>query len=340
MNSYKPITQNSLIENTRAGTDLYIKSCANGVPRYVLFCRGDEAFSNKRKEELIRRNIKLLYTPERSFRGYVTSRGKNLKTIIVNKKRCSEEKSSLVYHVAKYLVKDLLCNPGSGIIINGVKDWVDNTVYYILQDKNAFSCLLKIIAHDSKTYIHSVNITVLGLLFGKHLALDQHSLNCLGLGMLLHDLGKVEIPLEILNKPGKLSKHEYEIAKMHPENGLKCLEERENIPKESLDVVIQHHENYDGTGYPNGIGRRDIHLFGRISRIIDVYDAINTNKPYKTAKRPFHALAEMREKMLNCFDKELFKEFIQFLGSMDSCRKRRVGGISFYNPKFCKNHLN
>ena len=197
---------------------------------------------------------------------------------------------------------------------------MDNTVIYILHDKNAFSSLLKVTSYDYYTYTHSVNLSVLGLLFGKHISLDTYKLNCLGVGALLHDLGKVEIPLEILNKPGRLTKEEFQIVKKHPEIGVELLEGQENIAKESLKVVIQHHENYDGTGYPYRIGGKDIHLFGRISRIIDVYDAITTNRCYGKARTPYDALAEMKEKMDNCFEEELFKEFVYFLGPYNAAK--------------------
>jgi len=86
----------------------------------------------------------------------------------------------------------------------------------------------------------------------------------------------------------------------------------------SLKVVIQHHENHDGSGYPYGIGGSDIHMFGSISRIIDVYDAMTTNRSYAKAKRPFAVLVEMKETMSNCFNEELLREFVCFLGPKDS----------------------
>jgi HD-GYP domain-containing protein (c-di-GMP phosphodiesterase class II) len=100
-------------------------------------------------------------------------------------------------------------------------------------------------------------------------------------------------------------------------------------------LIIQHHENYDGSGYPYGLAGNDIHIFGRISRIIDVYDALTSNRSYENAKRPFSALAEMKERMPDCFDKELLKEFIHFLGTMDprANKERRVDGKLYYNPK-------
>ncbi len=316
MSDYIAITHSSLVDNTKIGCDVYLKSRINGDIRYILFCRGDEVFCDERRKQLIEQNIEKLFISSRDYEKYFRYQEKNLQDVLTDREMSSEEKSHMVYNTAKYLVQDLLSDPRSGLNtkVKRAAKWVDNTVNYILNDKEAFPSLLKVTSHDYYTYTHSVDISVLSLLFGRHIHLDINNLKCLGLGGLLHDLGKVEIPLEILNKPGKLTKEEFEIIKKHPEMGIEFLKGKANIDEKSLEVVIQHHENYDGTGYPNGIGEQDIHLFGRISRIIDVYDAITTNRCYRRALMPYDALLEMTEKMENCFEKELFKEFVCFLG--------------------------
>jgi len=327
MINYVAVTENSLIENTVIGCDLYIRLNVKGSPRHVLFCRGDEAFSNTRREELINRNMDNLFICTRDFKSYIRYQENNLQKILDDNKRSSKEKSHVVYHVAKNLAQDLLSDPRSGTNIDRVANWVEKSVGYILHDENAFSSLLKVTEHDYYTYTHSVNLAVLGLLFGKHILLDQRSLNYLGIGMLIHDVGKVEIPLEILNKPGRLTKEEFELVKKHPETGIRLLKGEKNIDVKSLKVVIQHHENYDGTGYPDKIGGSDIHLFGRASRILDVYDALTTNRPYRNAMKPFAALVEMKRNMPGCFEEELLNEFISFLGPKDQRRNKREGDV-------------
>ncbi|MFQ5962973.1 MAG: HD-GYP domain-containing protein [Candidatus Scalinduaceae bacterium] len=322
MNDYVAITHESLIENTKIGCDLYLQTNVNGSHRYVLFCRGDEIFCNERREVLIEKHIKRLFISTKDSKSFFRYQEDNLKDILADKDKSSQEKSQVVYQVAKYLVMDLMNDLRSGAKLKRVAKWVDNTIDFILHDENAFVCLLQVSSHDYYTYTHSVNLAVLGLLFGKHLSFDKHGLNSFGTGMLLHDVGKAEIPLEIINKPGKLTKDEREILEKHPENGLKLLQGKE-LEEKALIAVIQHHENFDCTGYPNKIGGKDIHLFGRISRIIDVYDAMTTNRPYADALRPFDALLEMKVKMLKCFEKELFNEFIYFLGSKDADGKQR-----------------
>ncbi len=316
---YVAITKDMLVEDTEVGCDLYLRSYVNGEPRHVLFCRGDEQFGSDRKGVLLERNIEKLYIISKDYNNFFKYQEKNLPNILANDNLSSREKSHAVYHVAKSLTKEILndiCT--AGVDLDRAKNWVKYTIGFILNDENAFSGLLSMTSHDYYTYTHSINLSVFGLLFGKHLSLDADNLNTFGTGMLLHDVGKVEIPLEILNKPGKLTKDEFDVIKRHPEAGYKLLKDKENIEGKSLKAVIQHHENYDGTGYPHGIGGDEIDLYGRLSRIIDVYDAITTKRCYAGAMNPFTALKEMGEGMVNCFDMELFKEFVRFLGPKSS----------------------
>ncbi len=312
---YVAISKDTVMENTKVGCDLYLRSYVNGYPRYVLFCRGDEQFGSDRKGMLIEKNIQKLYVLSKEYKKIFKYQEKNLQKIITDINLSTKEKSHAVYHVAKCLTKEILEEIDTDEVdLNRIKDWVKYTMGFILNDENAFSGLLSMTSHDYYTYTHSINLSVLGLLFGKHLSIDPINLNSLGTGMLLHDVGKIEIPLEVLNKPKELTKEEYEVIKQHPEAGYNLLKYKQNIEGISLIPVIQHHENYDGTGYPFGIGGSEIDLYGRVSRIIDVYDAITTKRCYAGAMNPFIALNLMSEEMVSCFDMELFKEFIYFLG--------------------------
>ena len=204
-----------------------------------------------------------------------------------------------------------------------VSGWVQNTVSHIMQDDDTFSSLLDITSHDYHIYTHSINVSVIGLLFGKYLDLEPHALNRIGAGLLLHDIGKTAVPLNVINKPGRLNGDEFAEIKKHPKAGLELLEHRSSVNFLSLKIVIQHHENYDGTGYPHGMGGSELHLFSRIARIIDTYDAMTSNRSYADARKPFDALAEMKNDMRGCFDMELLREFIGFLGPKDPHKKRR-----------------
>jgi HD-GYP domain-containing protein (c-di-GMP phosphodiesterase class II) len=317
MSEYIAITKDSIIEDTQIDFDLYLRNGSNGNYKYVLFSRGNEQLTPERREELLSRGAKKLYISTEDTDKYLKYQEKNLNEIINNENKSTLEKSGAVYQVAENIVHDLLDDPKTGQNMKRASEWVNSTVKHIIQDENAFSGLFEVASHDYNTYTHSVNTSVIGLLFGKYLSLTQHELDCLGIGLLLHDIGKLSIPPKVINKAGTVSGDDLKVIKKHPKAGLELLEHRNYIDGSTLKVVIQHHENQDGTGYPYGIGGSDIHLFGSISRIIDVYDAMTSDRPYAKAKRPFAVLAEMKDKMSNCFNKELLREFICFLGPKD-----------------------
>ena len=324
MSEYTAITKNAIVEDTEIGFDLYLRNGSNGNYKYVLFSRGNEQLSPKRREELLNNNSQKLYISSEDTDKYIKYREKNLSDIINDENKSTREKSGALYQVAENIVQDLLCDPKSGENMIRSSEWVNNTVTHIIKDEDAFSGLFEVAANNYSTYTHSVNTSVIGLLFGKYLSLTQHELDCLGIGLLLHDIGKLAIPPNVINRDGKITGTEFETIKKHPKAGFDLLVHRNYIEGSSLKVVIQHHENRDGTGYPYGIGGKDIHMFGSIARIIDVYDAMTTNRSYSKAKRPFAVLAEMRDNMANCFNEELLMEFISFLGPKDTRTKVRA----------------
>ena len=332
MDKYTAITKNAIIVNTKIGFDLFLRTDVSGHYRYILFCRAGEIFTHMRKEELLNRNSQKLHISSDDIGKYLQYQEINLKRIVEDSIRSPLEKSGVLYQVAGNIVQDVLNDPKLEQNIERATEWVSNTVNHMIQNEDIFSCLLKVISHDYHTYTHSINVSVIGLLFGRYLSLNTDELNCLGTGLLLHDIGKVEIPSEIIRKCTPLTEGEFKMVTRHPKAGLELLEHRSNIDRLSLNVVIQHHENNDGTGYPYGIGGSDIHLFGRIARIVDAYDAMTSDRPYASAKTPFDTLAALRGEDSDCFDKELFIEFIRFLGHKDQYKKVRVNDTFYSTP--------
>ena len=132
-----------------------------------------------------------------------------------------------------------------------------------------------------------------------------------GLGFLLHDIGKKEIPPYILNKKGTLTHQEWEIIKMHPEVGAKILQKSsDRISEKTLEIVLQHHERIDGTGYPRGLKGKQIGLYSRICIIANTFDSLTTNHSYREAMPIVDALALMKERKGE-FDGRLLSEFVK-----------------------------
>ncbi|MBZ0107207.1 MAG: HD domain-containing protein [Candidatus Scalindua rubra] len=224
-------------------------------------------------------------------------------------------KYSILRENSKFIIKDIFEDPGSGETIQKAGDLVATLTDTILENQNNFSNLLKITTHDYYTYTHSLNVCSLSIGLGTELKLRRDpDLLELGLGALLHDLGKCTIDLRILNKPGKLTGDEFKEIQSHvtAANALLTSSNTE-IPKNSLATILQHHEKMSGKGYPYKLNRDQIHINGRIGAIVDFYDALTTERPYKKAFSPFQAFQLLSE-FQDDYDKELIKMFIVMLG--------------------------
>ncbi len=319
---YMPISPRALRTDTTVGCDVYILAKTSAEIRFVLYCKSDAAFDEARKSMLLAQRIKSLFIKKAEQQIFFDYLENNFQLIISDESIPPDERTRIVHGAASNLVKDLFEDPRSGSI-ERTKTFAHNMVDYVLKDTKAAESLIIIAVHEYQTYTHSVNVAAVGTLFGQNLGLGVADLKGFCAGILLHDVGKTRISTDILNKKGKLTKEEFDEIKKHPEYGIEVLDETGTEYKEERIVTLQHHENYDGSGYPYGLAKDEIHLCGRISRIIDVYDALTTKRSYKDTLRPFAALREMTDNMFQSFDPELFKKFIQFLGPYDPRKTRR-----------------
>ncbi|MFV1976349.1 MAG: HD-GYP domain-containing protein [Candidatus Scalindua sp.] len=322
MSDFLPVNSSSLRTDTTVGCDLYLLVETKSESRYVLYCIGEAVFDNNKREKLLEKDISRLFIKKDDQQKYYKYIESYFQNIISDTRISSDEKTKIVYNAATNLLKDLFDDPRAGNI-ERTKAFAYNMVDYILKEDRASHGLLKIAIHEYYTYTHSVNVAAVGTLFAKELDFGDEDLKHFCTGILLHDIGKTKISTDILNKKGKLTKEELAKVKKHPEMGVEILKETGNGFTDEYIITLQHHENYDGTGYPRGLKKDEIHRCGKIARIIDVYDALTTNRPYAKAVRPFAALVEMKDKMLNCFDKALFIKFIQFSGPYDPRSKPR-----------------
>ena len=161
---------------------------------------------------------------------------------------------------------------------------------------------------------HALNTAILAIAFGKHLGHSEERLNLLGLGAILHDIGKTRIPNEILNKPGKLTDEELTLIKRHPNDGYEMLMAADKVPDEVLSMVRHHHERVDGSGYPYGLKGNDVPLSVGIISLADSYETLTTDNPYQPALTPVLALQRLRTTGTEIFGKDLVQDFMRFMG--------------------------
>jgi HD-GYP domain-containing protein (c-di-GMP phosphodiesterase class II) len=234
-----------------------------------------------------------------------------LREAIHDKKLPPEEKSKIVYQCSLELMGRLFEDPKTENI-REAKAGIAEIVDLVISDNATSAALLKITSYDFYTYTHSVNVGVLSVLLCKSLfgRSDAHDLHELGAGFFLHDIGKVRIDPAIINNRGRLSDEDMAVIRTHPDHGYAILSETNQLTEECKIIVVQHHERQDGSGYPQRLRGDEIHDYGRICSIADVYDALTAERSYKKKLDTFSALKVMKEQLLDHFHQEIFEKFV------------------------------
>lgn len=184
----------------------------------------------------------------------------------------------------------------------------------ITRNANALLSLAKLREVDEYTYTHCINVAVLAIVFGRHLGFSGVVLNRMGLAGLFHDLGKAHMPEVILESPRRLTPEEFEIMKRHPRLGWEQLQDNPQVYEEMLAGALEHHEKYNGLGYPRGLKGEEISVVARILSVADVYDALTSRRVYKPAMLPHKALGLMYGMRGQDFHPGMVERFIRCIG--------------------------
>jgi HD-GYP domain-containing protein (c-di-GMP phosphodiesterase class II) len=202
---------------------------------------------------------------------------------------------------------------GKAIEAEAAAPLVEEISNSVLRNPGALISLARLKIADDYTYMHSVAVCALMIALSRQLGLDEQQTRDAGMAGLLHDLGKAMIPLEILNKPGKLTEDEFALVKTHPEEGYKILLDGKGISEMTKDVCLHHHEKIDGSGYPKALTGETMSLYAKMGAVCDVYDAITSNRPYKAGWDPAESIKRMAE-WKGHFDPTVFQAFVKSLG--------------------------
>ena len=190
---------------------------------------------------------------------------------------------------------------------------VDEVAGSVARNPAAFMSLARLKNKDDYTYMHSVAVCALMVGLARQLGLNEEQTREAGLAGLLHDIGKMAMPLDILNKPGTLTDAEFDVIRSHPERGYEMLKGSDGVTEGALDVALHHHEKMDGTGYPHALAGDKLTLLARMGAVCDVYDAITSSRPYKAAWDPAGSIQRMAQ-WQGHFDSNVFSAFVRCVG--------------------------
>lgn len=225
-------------------------------------------------------------------------------------------KAKKVHGEANKIVHSILQDAriGKQVELEQVEPIVEQMTDSIFRNKDALISLSRIKQKDDYTFLHSVSVGTLLISFCRALEMDRDMIRLVGIGGLLHDVGKMKVPNSVLNKPGKLTDDEFMIMRSHVVHSREILSQTPGIAQASTDVAAQHHERHDGTGYPLGLKGEEMSVFGQMAAIVDVYDAITSERCYHKGMEPTVALRKMFEWSKFHFNPELIHAFVRTIG--------------------------
>jgi len=247
-----------------------------------------------------------------------TLKGQTKKVTYINKIDTKAEHAAALdtYREARRLTRNLLDDLRLGGVINTeqAKTTVKECVHSILRNSDALIWMSKIRTQDEYTAEHCLNVCILAIAFGRHLGMSEADLERLGLCGLLHDVGKMRVPPEVLHKPSSLTEKEFNVMKAHTVHGRNLLMSSPGIPNSTIDVAYSHHEKIDGTGYPRGLKSSGISEMAKIIGIVDAYDAMTADRCYSPSIPSTEALKTIFKDRGTHFDERLALEFIKSVG--------------------------
>lgn len=234
------------------------------------------------------------------------------------KKRDSEafDNANNLYKQAKEIQKDyqMMVQTGQRVDLEPLRDLSLDIIDSVFENPNALCCLSLIKNADEYLLEHSLNCSILMAVFAKHLGFDKELIEELSLSGLLMDTGMATIPADILSKTGPLTKQERSIIHTHVDIGIDVLEQASDTSDTVLNVIANHHERLDGSGYPAGKSNDEISTYSRMAAIVDTYDALTSNRPYRDALNPTTALKQLLAKHTGTLDQSLIQQFIKCIG--------------------------
>ena len=307
--SYLPVDIQTLKYDNEQAFDVFFNASNE---KMVLYCAKGRIVNEEVRESIKKHDIRKLYILKKDKLNYDRYIEKNLRRILKDIHISHTDKAKTSYNTIKNIAQTLFEDP-KAYIIKRYKKVIFDTMDHVFSDDEFFKDLLNMTTFDFTVYNHSINVGIFSIGLTKEILMDKepYELGEIAAGFFLHDIGKCKIPINILNKKGKLSPAEWEIIKKHPWEGVKLLDELGTQTEETAIIVYQHHERYDGKGYPEGLKGDDIHVYAKICSIADAFDGMTSYRPHRKPYTTFNALKIMKDEMFKHFDPEYFQKFVK-----------------------------
>ncbi len=316
-NQYIPLDLKYLKPEKATSFPIYVYHPAR--ERFVLFKSANCAIKESQLAMLSRGGRKPVFVPKESSYELNQYLSEDLHNIVVDPQIPLQEKTEKFHNIANTVLKGLFEDPPNmKEFVRTAKNISDSVSKLILEDPASILQLSRLRSYDYYTYSHSMNVTVLsvGLYLDLMPSTTEEKMLDLSRGVLLHDVGKCDIPTNLTNKQGPLSEEEWEIMRSHTVKGYERLENDSSLSEDSRLIALYHHEALDGSGYPEQKRKDQIPFTSRICKVVDVYDALTSRRSYKDGMTPYEAISLMIHEMKDKVDHDILKAFVLFLRKM------------------------
>lgn len=312
---FRPINVEFIDLASKEHFDIYYKAELSGEPTYVKFASSrPEHYEDVCAMMSSGKCGDTFYIREEDLFKYYHHATESLRTIVTSPAVPTPVKVKKVYEVSKGVMTEFFEYNTSSKILQSSDEVMEIMDNCMASTDVGFATISRVTSRDYYTYTHSVNVGLYCMTFGVKCKMPKTVIKELGIGGMLHDVGKAELDPELINKNGKLTEEEFQIIQKHPVLGMSLLEKIGRYSPCVIHMAEQHHEKYNGGGYPKGLAADDISIHARICKIMDVYDALVTRRSYKKAMVPFDALTLMKTQMSYEFDEKLLDLFIKLMG--------------------------
>jgi len=320
---YTPIYLSVLIPREQLTFNLYLKVAKRGSQNfsYPLFLKQGEAWERQWLDLLTQKGIDRLYFLNEDLETVIAYLNNYMQLLRHESTQASPALLAVFAEQLNFSIRRAFQSPRLGPAVQKVQTLVEDLIESLQQDPASLKLVWKVLYHDYNLYNHSINLCLLGTAFMLFLKKSGKESRDFGLAGLLHDIGMTRIPQEIIVKDGPLTPGERTEVNQHPALGHRLLSKGTSlayVPNEVLRLALEHHENADGSGYPLGLPLNRQHAWTRILRLLDSYESLTVNRPFRVAYKPFEAVKILREVSGSrglIYDSQTLKKFISFLNS-------------------------
>lgn len=302
---YIPISAATLTPATSVGVNVYLRSAANDS--ITLYCAATEQLDVSKIDRLIDGSAHKLFIHRDDCTMYQKYLREQSCHVLHDEEVPVEKRIELMCEVMRDVLNEQFSMGTTESIVEACQSYSKTAVALLDRNEIFLAELYKVLHHDYGTFTHSANVSAYAILLARALGFNRDDLEQIGVGALLHDLGKLEVDDRILNKPGRLDEDEWKEIKKHPAVGLQRIVHREDLSFGQLMMVYQHHERFNGTGYPVGCAADEIHPWARICAVVDVFEALTSLRPYRHAMKVETALAVLEKGLHTEFDAEMVR---------------------------------